>query len=136
MISKDWETFNKNVKIKNLKVSLYEDDEGNYMILPTSSLLANVQYAELNKQDLQTAKFQMKIPKDMELNQVKSKTFKLKYDRTHKEADKNIIEEVEQVVSQVWFIADGLQHSTAYNNKEEALKKAKDFNKKILDLKE
>ena len=112
---------------------IYEDDEGNYTLLEEKLLLCGVQYKELSKEELQAHKFDMKIPHKMELNKVKRTIPSSKYERTKKESDKFIIENKEVERYQVWFVMNSLRMTTAFNNKDEAIEKAKEINNKILD---
>ena len=113
---------------------IYEDDEGNYTLLEEKLLLCGVQYKELSKEEVQAHKFDMKIPHKMELNKVKITIPSSKYERTKKEADKFVIENKEVERYQVWFVMNSLRMVTAFNNKEEAIAKAKEINNKILDI--
>lgn len=132
MITKDWEDFNKCVTIKNKEISVYEDEEGNYAVLPTSNLLCGVQYNELTESQLNVMKFDKKIPKDMKLKTKERPKLVTKDTLTGKESDKNIIvEDGKEQVYIVWFIIDGLKNMKAYAKKEEALEKAKARNKEI-----
>lgn len=135
MISKDWETFNKYVTIKDKEISYYEDEEGNYAVLPTANLLCGVQYNELTEEQLNVAKFENKIPKDMKLKTKERPKLVTKDKITGKEADKNtIVEDGKEQVYLVWFIVDGLKNITAYAKKEEAVEKAKARVKEVLSV--
>lgn len=112
---------------------IYEDDEGNYTLLEEKLLLCGVQYKELSKEEVQAHKFDMKIPHKMELNKVKRTIPSSKFERTKKESDKYVIENKEVERYQVWFVMNSLRMVTAFNNKEEAIAKAKEINNKILD---
>lgn len=112
---------------------IYEDDEGNYTLLEEKLLLCGVQYKELSKEEVQAHKFDMKIPHKLELNKIKKTIPSSKYERTKKEADKFVIENKEVERYQVWFVMNSLRMVTAFNNKEEAIAKAKEINNKILD---
>ena len=76
----------------------------------------------------------MKIPHKMELNKVKRTIPSSKFERTKKESDKFVIENKEVERYQVWFVMNSLRMVTAFNNKEEAIAKAKEINNKILDI--
>lgn len=132
MISKDWKIFNDNVQIKDKEISYYEDNEGNYAVLPTANLLCGVQYNELTEEQLNIAKFEGKIPKDMKLKTIEVRPKITKDKKTGNEKDKyTIIEGDKEQRYVVWFIVDGMKNITAYNNKEEALKEAKARNDEV-----
>ena len=124
-MDKRWITFKDNITIQDGKTAKYEDQEGNYAILDPLKLIVGVEYDEFNKEQYNQALFQKLIPKDMKCNIVKKKTQVL--DKN----DKTKIVDAEEDVRQVWFIRDGLGNIEAYNNKEEAIKTAKEWNDKI-----
>ena len=135
MITKDWEDFNKCVTIKNKEISIYEDEEGNYAVLPTSNLLCGVQYNELTESQLNMMKFDKKIPKDMKLKTKERPKLVTKDTLTGKESDKTIIvENGKEQVYLVWFIIDGLKNLKAYAKRDEAVEKAKARNEEVLAI--
>lgn len=134
MISKDWKIFNDNVQIKDKEISYYEDDEGNYAVLPTANLLCGVQYNELTEEQLNIAKFEGKIPKDMKLKTIEVRPKITKDKKTGNEKDKyTIIEGDKEQRYVVWFVVDGLKNITAFNNKNDALQEAKKRNDEVLN---
>ena len=135
MISNNWESFNKNVTIKDKDISIYEDNEGNYAILPTANLLCGVQYNELTEEQLNVAKFEGKIPKDIKLKTKEVKKLVKKSDITGNEKDKyTLVEGDKEQRYIVWFVIDGMKNLTAFNNKEEAIAKAKERNDIVLGM--
>lgn len=134
MISKDWEIFNKYVTIQDKDISIYEDEEGNYAVLPTANLLCGVQYNELTQEQLNVAIFEKKIPKDMKLKTIEKPKIISKKEKTGKEEDKNILIESDEKETRykVWFIIDGMKNLTAFNNPIDAITKAKKKNKEVL----
>lgn len=127
-MEKRWITFKDNITIQDGKTAKYEDQEGNYAILDPLKLIVGVEYDEFNKEQYNQALFQKLIPKDMKLNITKKKTQVL--DKN----DKTKIVDAEEDVRQVWFIRDSLGNIEAYNNKEEAIKTAKEWNDKIMKV--
>ena len=127
-MEKRWITFKDNITILDDKTAKYEDQEGNYAILDILKLVVGVEYDEFNKEQYNQALFQKLIPKDMKLNITKKKTQVL--DKN----DKTKIVDAEEDVRQVWFIRDSLGNIEAYNNKEEAIKTAKEWNDKIMKV--
>lgn len=127
-MEKRWITFKDNITIQDGKTAKYEDQEGNYAILDPLKLMVGVEYDEFNKEQYNQALFQKLIPKDMKLNITKKKTQVL--DKN----DKTKIVDAEEDVRQVWFIRDSLGNIEAYNNKEEAIKTAKEWNDKIMKV--
>ncbi len=135
MISNNWEQFNKYVTIKNKDVSEYEDEEGNYAILPTGNLLCGVQRNELTEDQLKVAIFENKIPKDMKLKTGERKKVVTKDQKTGNKEDRfTLVDDGKEQIYLVWFVIDGMKNMTAFDNKEEAIKVAKEHNYKILKV--
>ena len=130
---KDLDIFYKSIKIIDKQITIYEDEEGNYTVLPTTALLVNVDYNEFEKEQYNVALFNGDIPKDFKTDIKNVKKPVPKYEITKKPEDKYIITEKEVAVKPVWFIINGAKIKKAFNNKEEALKEAKKINKKVLD---
>lgn len=131
---KNLDKFYKCTKILDKQISEYEDEEGNYTILPTTALLVNVDYNEFEKEQYNVAVFNGDIPKDFV---TESKTIKKpvpKFEITKKPEDKYTITEEKVAVKPVWFIINGVKIKKAFNNKEEAIKEAKKINKKVIDI--
>lgn len=131
---KDLELFYKSVKVLDKQIAVYEDEEGNYSILPTTALLVGVDYNEFEKEQYNIAVFNQDIPKDFETEIKNIKKPVPKYEITKNPADKYTITEKEVAVKPVWFIVNSLKIKKAFNNKEEALKEAKKINKKIIEV--
>lgn len=130
---KDLDKFYNSLKILDKTMSIYEDKDGNYSVLPTSSLLVAVDYNEFEKNQYDVAVFNGDIPKDFKTDIKNIKKPVPKYEITKKEEDRYIITEKEAAVKPVWFVINGLKIKKAFNNKEEALKKAKEINKVIIE---
>lgn len=130
---KDLDKFYECTKMLDKQISIYEDEEGNYTVLPTTALLVNVDYNEFEKEQYNVAVFNGDIPKDFvtEIKTIKKPV--PKYDITKKPEDKYTITEKKVAVKPVWFIINGAKVKKAFNNKEEALKQAKKINKKVID---
>lgn len=130
---RDLDKFYECTKILDKQISIYEDEEGNYTVLPTTALLVNVDYNEFEKEQYNVAVFNGDIPKNFvtEIKTIKKPV--PKYDITKKPEDKYTITEKEVAVKPVWFIINGAKVKKAFNNKEEALKQAKKINKKVID---
>lgn len=131
---KDLDEFYKCTKMLDKQISVYEDEEGNYTILPTTALLVNVDYNEFEKEQYNIAVFNGDIPKEFKADIKTIKKPVPKYEITKKQEDKYIITEKEVAVKPVWFIINGAKIKKAFNNKEEALKEAKKINKKVIEV--
>lgn len=130
-MTKDLEKFYDSIEIMNKELAIYKDEQGNYTILPTGSLLVSVDYNELNKQQYDIAVFNQDIPKDFISNIIKVKKAVSKFDITKKEEDKFTLTEKEEDARQVWFVMNNLKIKKAFNKKEDALKLAEEINSKI-----
>lgn len=124
-----------NVKILSKEISEYYNEEtGVKKIIPTSYLICGVDYMELTDTELEQAKFNMVIDKDIEFKTKLVKRPKVKYEVTKNEADKNKLIDSEVKVHCVWNISNSLKLKKTFNNKEEALKLYEEINKPILDI--
>lgn len=110
------------IKILNKDLSEYYNQEtGVRKPIPTSYLLASVDYMELTEEELEKAKFNMVIDKDVEFKTKMVKRPRIKYEITKIEADKNKLIDSEVKVYCVWNVSNSLKLKKTFNNKEEAL---------------
>lgn len=131
---KDLEEYYKHIKYINDKVAEYEDEEGNYFQVTPSNLLVAVQYQALNKQEYEQAVFQQLVPKDIICKEVEIDKIIPKNEVTHNDKDKFTLTTIKQKAKQVWFVMNSVGIKKAYNDKDEALKVAKEINKKIFEV--
>ena len=61
---KDLDKFYNSIDILDKAMTIYEDEDGNYSVLPTSSLLVAVDYNEFEPEQYKIAIFNGDIPKD------------------------------------------------------------------------
>lgn len=135
-MERDLIKFNRNITKLTKEIAKYEDEKGNYMLIPTGQLLCNVEYMELDEISYKKALFEMIIDKDIEYNKIIITKPVDKYTKTKNEKDKGTIIDAEVEVSQVWIVKNGLGLTKAYNVKEEALKVVNDLNNKYLEMAE
>ena len=133
-MTKDLEEYYKHIKYINKMVAEYEDEEGNLFAVTPSNLLVAVQYQTLNKQEYEQAVFQQLVPKDIICKEIEIDKIIPKNEVTHKDSDKYTLTTIKQKAKEVWFVANGLGIRKAYNDKETALKVAKEINKKIYEV--
>lgn len=131
---KDLEEYYKHIKYINDRVAEYEDEEGNYFQVTPSNLLVAVQYQALNKQEYEQAVFQQLVPKDIICKEIDIDKIIPKNEVTHNDKDKFTLTTIKQKAKQVWFVMNSVGIKKAYNDKEEALKVAKEINKKIFEV--
>lgn len=132
-MEKDLKKFNKNLEIKK-DVSVYEDEKGNLLYIPTLQLVCSCEYTELEEAKIKIAKFNGEIKDESEFNKIKTTKKVDKFTETKKEKDRGTIIDKEVEAYQVWFVRNGLKLVQSYNNKEEALAYAKEINNKILEI--
>ena len=132
-MEKDLKKFNENLEIKK-DVSVYEDEKGNLLYIPTLQLVCSCEYTELEEAKIKIAKFNGEIKDESEFNKITTTKKVDKFTETKKEKDRGTIIDKEVEAYQVWFVRNGLKLVQAYNNKEEALDYAKETNNKILEI--
>ena len=135
-MERDLIKFNKNITKVTKEIAKYEDEKGNYMLIPTGQLLCNVEYMELDEISYKKALFEMIIDKDVEYNKIVITKSVDKYTKTKNEKDKGTIIDAEVEVSQVWVVKNSLGLTKAFNVKKEALKVVNDLNNKYLEMAE
>ena len=135
-MEKDLIKFYDNLTFINKDLAQYEDEKGNLQIIPNSQLVTNVSYEELSKEELEKAKFQMLVGKEQKFEIIDGIKQVPKNTITHKDTDKFTIVDTKVKVSRVWFVVNGLKLVKAFDNKEEAVKTAKEINEKILKVAE
>jgi hypothetical protein len=135
-MERDLIKFNKNITKVTKEIIKYEDEKGNYMLIPTGQLLCNIEYMELDEISYKKALFEMIIDKDVEYNKIMITKPVDKYTKTKNEKDKGTIIDAEVEVSQVWVVKNSLGLTKAYNNKEKAIEYAEGLNEEILKMAE
>lgn len=135
-MERDLIKFNENITKVTKEIAKYEDEKGNYMLIPTGQLLCNVEYMELDAISYKKALFEMIIDKDVEYNKITITKPVDKYTKTKNEKDKGTIIDAKVEVSQVWVVKNGLGLTKAYNNKEKALSSVEEINNKYLEMAE
>ena len=135
-MERDLIKFNKNITKVTKEIAKYEDEKGNYMLIPTGQLLCNVEYMELDEISYKKALFEMIIDKDVEYNKITITKPVDKYTKTKNEKDKGTIIDAEVEVSQVWVVKNGLGLTKAFNVKKDALKLVEELNNKYLEMAE
>ena len=122
------------IHIFNKEISEYYNEEaGVRKIVPTSYLLCSVDYIELTETELEQARFNMIIDKDVEYETKMVIRPKIKYEITKNEADKNKLVDSKVKVYCVWNVSNSLKLKKSFNNKEEALALYDKINTPLLD---
>ena len=135
-MERDLIKFNENITKVTKEIAKYEDEKGNYMLIPTGQLLCNVEYMELDEISYKKALFEMIIDKDVEYNKITVTKPVDKYTKTKNEKDKGTIIDAEVEVIQVWVVKNGIGLTKAFNVKKDALKLVEELNNKYLEMAE
>lgn len=123
--------FYENINILGKDFSTYEDENGNLFTLNTINLLARVDKLELSKEEYKIAVFQQKV-QDGEYNIINIKKPVPKNEITGKDEDKFTLVDKEIAVREIWNVSNAVGITKSFTTKEEALKTAKEINKKIM----
>lgn len=126
--------FYKNVRYIDERLAIYEDDKGNYVHNTPATLLVNVQYHEMTKDELEKAVFNQLVPKDMIFKDTDKKTIVPKNEITHNDKDKYTLVDKIVKAKQVWIMSNSLGVKMAFNSKEEAEKVRDEINSKIYEV--
>ena len=122
------------VNVLSKEISEYFNEKtGVRKIIPTSYLLCGIDYMELTTDELEKAKFNMMIDKDVKFETKITKRPVPKYEITKKEEDKTKIIDKDTKVYCVWNVSNSLKLKKSFNNKEEALELYDKINKPLLD---
>ena len=135
-MERDLIKFNKNITKVTKEIAKYEDEKGNYMLIPTGQLLCNVEYMELDEISYKKALFEKIIDKDVEYNKITITKPVDKYTKTKNEKDKGTIIDAKVEVSQVWIVKNGLGLTKAFDEKVRALQVVNELNNKYLEMAE
>ena len=135
-MERDLIKFNKNITKVTKEIAKYEDEKGNYMLIPTGQLLCNVEYMELDEISYKKALFEMIIDKDVKYNKITITKPVDKYTKTKNEKDKGTIIDAEVEVSQVWVVKNGIGLTKSFDSKVKALELVNELNNKYLEMAE
>lgn len=133
-MEKELELFMSKVSIINKDFAIYKDEEKGVVVpLNTITLLANLDYLELEKPQYDVAVFQQKIDGSLEYNIIKTKKPVPKNEVTGKDEDKNTLVEKECAVRQVWNVSNRYGAFKSFNDKDEAMAYAENINRIVFD---
>lgn len=135
-MERDLIKFNENIEKVTKEIAKYEDNKGNYTLIPIAQLLCNVEYMELDEIMYKKALFEKIIEKDVEYNKIKTTKVVDKSTITGKKQDQGTLVDNEVEVSQVWVVKNGLGLTKAYDTKEKAIEYVEGSNEEILRMAE
>ena len=116
-MERDLIKFNKNITKVTKEIAKYEDEKGNYTLIPVAQLLCNIEYMELDEVMYKKALFEKIIEKGVEYNKIKTTKVVDKSTITHNKKDQGTLVDNEVEVSQVWVVKNGIGLTKAYDEK-------------------
>ena len=135
-MERDLIKFNKNISKLTKEIAKYEDEKGNYMLFNMGQLMVACDYQELDEISYKKAIFEKAIDPAVDYNKIKVVKVVDKSTITNNKKDQGTIVDKEVEVRQVWFVRNGVGITTAFDNKEEALKLTNELNNKYLEMAE
>ena len=135
-MERDLIKFNENITKVTKEIAKYEDNKGNYTLIPVAQLLCNIEYMELDEIMYKKALFEKIIEKGVEYNKIKTTKVVDKATITHNKKDQGTLVDNEVEVSQVWVVKNGIGLTKSFTNKEEALSYVEEINNKYFEMAE
>ena len=135
-MEKDLIKFNENITKITKEIAKYEDNKGNYTLIPIGQLMCSCEYMELDEPMYKKALFEKIIEKDVEYNKIKTTKVVDKSTITHNKKDQGTLVDNEVEVSQVWVVKNGIGLTKAYDEKVRALQVVNELNNKYLEMAE
>lgn len=135
-MERDLIKFNENITKVTKEIAKYEDEKGNYTLIPVAQLLCNIEYMELDEIMYKKALFEKIIDKDLECNEIEITKVVDKSTITGNKKDQGIIVDSKVKAKQVWVVKNGLGLTKSFNNKDKALELVNELNNKYLEMAE
>ena len=134
-MEKNLETFMKNVEIINKNFAKFEDEKGFYLLIGTAQLISGVSYLELTEPELKSAIFNQTISKEDGAKEYHKITIFRPVADEKPNKDGQIEMHNKQIEAyQLWVVRNQLGLSKAFDNKEDAIKLAKEINDKVINI--
>lgn len=135
-MERDLIKFNENITKINKDIAKYEDNKGNYSLIPIGQLMCNCEYVELDEIGYKKALFEKLIKKEIKYNKIKTTKVVDKATITGKKQDQGTLVDKEIEVCQVWIVRNSLGISMAFEEKVRALAVVNEINDKYLKMAE
>lgn len=133
MIDEDLRDFMDKVEIIKDNIGLYTNKErGLIYPLSVASLLCRVDYLELSKEELNSAKFKKEID-DKDYTMYDLEKMVSKSEITKKQEDFYTLTKKTFKGCKIWNVSNQLKIHNTFEDKEEAIKLCEEINKKVLD---
>ena len=128
--------FNENITKINKDIAKYEDEKGNYYLIPIGQLMCTCEYKELDEVSYKNALFEKIIDKDLECNEIEITKVVDKSTITSNKKDQGIIVDSKVKAKQVWVVKNGIGLTKSFASKEEALTYVEEINNKYFEMAE
>lgn len=135
-MERDLMKFNENITKITKEIAKYEDNKGNYTLIPIGQLMCSCEYMELDEPMYKKALFEKIIEKDVEYNKIKTTKVVDKSTITHNKKDQGTLVDNEVEVSQVWVVKNGIGLTKSFDSKDKALQVVNELNNKYLEMAE
>lgn len=135
-MERDLIKFNENITKITKEIAKYEDNKGNYTLIPIGQLMCGCEYMELDEPMYKKALFEKIIEKDAKYNKIKTTKVVDKSTITHNKKDQGTLADNEVEVSQVWVVKNGLGLTKSFDSKDKALELVNELNDKYLEMAE
>ena len=135
-MEKDLIKFNENITKVTKEIAKYEDNKGNYTLIPIGQLMCGCEYMELDEPMYKKALFEKIIENDVEYNKIKVTKVVDKSTITHNKKDQGTLVDNEVEVSQVWVVKNGLGLTKSFDSKDKSLELVNELNDKYLEMAE
>lgn len=135
-MERDLIKFNENITKVTKEIAKYEDEKGNYTLIPVAQLLCNIEYMELDEIMYKKALFEKIIEKDVKYMKIKTTKVVDKSTITGKKQDQGTLVDNEVEVSQVWVVKNGIGIIKSFDSKDKALELVNELNNKYLEMAE
>ena len=135
-MERDLIKFNENITKVTKEIAKYEDNKGNYTLIPIGQLMCSCEYMELDEIMYKKALFEKIIEKGVEYNKIKTTKVVDKSTITHNKKDQGTLVDNEVEVSQVWVVKNGIGLTKAFNSMDKALELVNELNNKYLEMAE
>ncbi len=135
-MERDLIMFNAKISKVTKDIACYEDEKGNYNLIPIGQLMCGCEYLELDEIGFKKALYEKLVSKTEKYKTIKTTKAVDKSTVTGNKKDQGTIIDKEVGVKQVWVVKNPIGLAKAFNTKKEALACLKAINTKYLEMAE
>lgn len=128
--------FNENITKVTKEIAKYEDEKGNYTLIPIGQLMCGCEYMELDESMYKKALFEKIIEKEAKYNKIKITKVVDKSTITHAKKDQGTLIDKKVEVRQVWVVKNGIGLTKSFDSKDKALELVNELNNIYLEMAE